>query len=181
MADVQRPCAFAVQQGLVCLRQQGSLGSLRTINRPAVIQLQDDNGTVFSAILSGISGNSASLLINNRPQTMTLDQLQRRWFDDFTILWHSPDGYTGPVRTGEKGTATQWLAESLARLNGSSRGGQKVNPTAPAVFDDTLAMQLKQFQQRSGLPADGVAGPQTLIRLNTVLGIPGPRLIPSRG
>jgi len=176
MTDVHRPCVFAAQQGLLCLRQRGGIGSLRAINRPAIIQLQDDNGAVFSATLSGISGNAANLLINDRPQTMPLDQLQRRWFDDFTILWRSPAGYTGPVRPGEKGTATQWLARSLAKLD-----GQKTNSSTPAVFDSTLAMQLKQFQQRSGLPADGVAGPQTLIRLNTALEIPGPRLIPSRG
>jgi len=176
MTDVLRPCAFAAQQGLVCLRQQGGVGSLRTINRPAVIQLQDDNGTVFSAILSGISGNAASLVINSRPQTMALNQLQQHWFNDFTIIWRSPDGYTGPIRPGAKGPSTQWLMESLARLN-----DQKVRPSAPAVFDDALVMQLKQFQQRSGLPADGVAGPQTLIQLNTSLRVPGPRLIHSRG
>lgn len=174
MTDVQHPCAFAVRQGLVCLRQHGGVGSLRTINRPAVIQFQDDNGAVFSAILSGINGNSANLVIHGRPQTMALDQLRRRWLDDFILLWRSPDGYTGSIRPGEKGTATQWLVESLARLN-----GQKANLSA--VFDDALTMQLKQFQQKSGLTTDGVAGPQTLIRLNTVLEIPGPRLSPSKG
>lgn len=77
MTDVRHPCEFAAQQGLVCLRQRGGLGNLRTIDRPAVIQLQDDNGAVFSAVLSGISGNSATLIIHNRPETVSLEQLQR--------------------------------------------------------------------------------------------------------
>jgi len=179
--DMQRPCAFAMQHGLACLSYQGSLGSLRTMNRPVAVRLQNDRGVSFFALLAGISGNSARLMIGDHPQTIPLVQLQQHWLEDFTILWRIPDGYTGPIRTGEKGTATEWLAESLARLSGIKGVGQSADPSAPAVFDDTLVMQLKQFQQRSGLPADGVAGPQTLIRLNTVLGISGPRLIRRKG
>jgi len=170
--DMQQPCAFATRHGLACLSYQGGMGSLRTMNRPVAVRLQNDRGVSFFALLTGISGNSARLMIGDHPQTIPLVQLQQHWLENFTMLWRIPDGYTEPIRTGEKGRGVQWLAENLAKLDGDT-----IQTNASDVFDAKLEHQLKRFQRESGLPADGVAGPQTLIRLNSALGRAAPRLI----
>ncbi|MNH42273.1 putative peptidoglycan binding domain protein [compost metagenome] len=43
-------------------------------------------------------------------------------------------------------------------------------------FDATLKNKLQQFQREQGLTPDGIAGSNTLLRLNAVAGEPMPRL-----
>ena len=56
------------------------------------------------------------------------------------------------------------LADLRARL---AAIGLDAGPAAdPALYDEALAAQVAAFQDRAGLPADGVAGPRTIERLN---------------
>jgi murein L,D-transpeptidase YcbB/YkuD len=49
------------------------------------------------------------------------------------------------------------------------------NAAAGMTYDDSLRAAVKALQQARGLPADGVAGPLTLMSLASEL--PGPRLL----
>jgi len=166
--DMQQPCAFAMRHGLACLRHYGSLEDLRSMDRPALVRLRNNHGISFFALLAGINGNSVKLMIGDHPRTIPLLQFQQHWFEDFTMLWRVPDGYAGSIHPEENGRDAQWLARNLATLEGDAE-----QTNAPA----SLERRIKRFQRESGLPADGVAGPQTLIRLNSALGRTAPRLI----
>ena len=73
------PCEQAVSQGLACLDRQGSLGSLRHLNRPAVLQLVDQQGRRFYAPLLKLTDNKASLIINAKEVTVSTTGLEKQW------------------------------------------------------------------------------------------------------
>ena len=63
-----------------------------------------------------------------------------------------------------RGSAVQWLKTSLAKLDNVDL---IVPPDAP--YDLDLQFQVIQFQRKYGLDADAVAGPATLIALNSLI------------
>ena len=66
-----------------------------------------------------------------------------------------------------------WLATQLARVH-----TPQAAIAQDAVFDEALAVRLKQFQLAQGLIPDSNPGPQTLIRLSSVGDVAAPRLLP---
>ena len=71
----------------------------------------------------------------------------------------------------------RWLRQSLAVLN---EGYSPVDIDS-AVFDEELQSQLVEFQRGHRLDADGVAGEQTQVIINSLLAQDGtPRLSDSR-
>lgn len=63
----------------------------------------------------------------------------------------------------------QWLDNALSRA--MQQPDRKVNR-----FDAELKRKLQQFQREQGLAPDGIAGSNTLLRLNVQAGEPMPRL-----
>jgi len=156
-------CDFAPKYHLECLRQQGGIADIRNLDRPAVLMLvADDAGTSYTAVL-GMDGSTAELANGQTTERIELARIALQSRNDFTILWRTPDGYDGPVRPGRKGAIVQLLADrSAAAQNlqwiGSSRD----------EYDHTLKEQIKSFQRQQGLNPDGVAGPLTWIRMNSL-------------
>ncbi|MDY6947368.1 MAG: AAA family ATPase, partial [Pseudomonadota bacterium] len=56
-----RPCDQALKQGLECVYQQGSWGQLRTLNRPAILTLIDDEGNAHQVVVSGLVNDTAKI------------------------------------------------------------------------------------------------------------------------
>ena len=71
-----------------------------------------------------------------------------------------PSRYWEVIRPGSRGVAVERLALQLATLRRQPYSGGRT------VFDDDLLRQVRAFQLAEGLTPDGVAGPQTLIRLD---------------
>lgn len=159
------PCAQAESQGLACLERQGSLGSLRHLNRPAVLQLVDRQGRRFYAPLLKLSENNATLLINAAEVSVSNIILGKQWFGSYTILWRPPPGYSKPIRPEDEGPDVTWLTTQLKKI-----------PMPGEIFTD-LGQMVTAYQIREGLLADGIAGPETLIHLNSNLGPPEPTLV----
>jgi general secretion pathway protein A len=158
------PCDQAASQGLACLERQGNLGSLRHLNRPAVLRLIDREGRGFYAPLLKLSDSKATLLINTKRVTVGTIALEKQWFGDYTLLWQPPPGYRGPIKPDHKGATAEWLASRIAAATGR-----------PATGAD-LGQLVTAFQESAGLLADGIAGPDTLIHLNSNLGRNSPTL-----
>ena len=57
------------------------------------------------------------------------------------------------------------VALLFARLDGQSQ------PLTNDLFDAALEQRVKLFQRASGLEDDGVVGAQTLLKLNSALGV----------
>ena len=98
--------------------------------------------------------------------------LNKYWLGEYTILWQKPPYYQAAVQPGSQGPIVQWLDQQLVRLY-----GQNSVPTIHDTYNDELISQVIRFQLSKGLIPDGVAGPRTFIRINTLVGLDVPTLI----
>jgi general secretion pathway protein A len=79
------------------------------------------------------------------------------------MLWrpHAGEALIGP---GSDGPLVTWLRRRLAMSNGIKLSADGVSQQ----FDEKLGVQLREYQLRTGLKPDGVAGQKTQIQLNNL-------------
>ena len=162
-------CQSALEQGLSCYQQQGNWMSLTKLNYPAVVYLVDDNQQDFYGAVIAVDGEQ--LLMQLGEQQLWVD---RAWFNQhfsgtFEILWQAPNLPMLEISQKSSPGQLQWLENALAHV--ANRPSRRVSQ-----FDLKLENDLKAFQSQHGLKADGIAGNQTLVRLNLYLSDQGPRL-----
>jgi general secretion pathway protein A len=160
------PCTQAVQQGLQCFVQRGSLAQLRLYNRPAILMLNDDAGMPHQVVLSGL-GNELARIDLGGPHAVRIGDLSRYWFGDFVLLWRPETHPPKALSLGMRGDDVRQLRERLERLRG-------VKSTEPAsdLFDAQLGQLVRDFQRTHRLEVDGIAGLQTLVVLNSATAEP---------
>jgi len=159
-------CKALQKENVYCFDGRG-LTDLRQLDRPAILTLNDDDGRTYYAVLTGLSDMNASLQIDGIADTVSLAVLARRWNGDFRTLWRGPAGFRRSVTAGTSGPAADWLAAQLAVVDGVP---------APADGTEVDERRVRRFQLMQGLKPDGIAGPQTLMRLARAAGLAEPRL-----
>ncbi len=169
-------CRQAERRGLRCRSSRGGLEELRQLNRPAVLQLQDESGQEFYATLTGLEADSATFSIGEQTRVVALEVLASRWSGYYTLLWRAPPSAYKNIRPGERGAAVEWLGRLLAQAL-----GETAETSGQRVFDATLVRQVKQFQLAQGLIPDGAVGPQTLMHLIAAADQQAPRLLSKPG
>jgi len=165
------PCNIASANGLNCMARNGNLRSLQVLDRPAVLRFLSAEGLSVYATLIALNNNVATMILDKQNINVPVAELESRWFGDYTILWRVPPNFNGSIRLGSKGPDVQWLASRLAAISGGS-----VSSNGLVSYDDNLIEQVKTFQRREGLESDGIAGVQTLIRINSVTDNNVPRI-----
>ena len=165
------PCEVDAQTILRCLRGYGDLAELERLNRPAVLELWDDATDPFFAALLSIADTNYTLEIEGNVQVVSGPAIQQHWFGNYTVLWRAPPGFNRAIQLGHTGTQVEWLREQLESLT-------RLAPTTgdPAFFDRDLEVALKKFQRSQQLRPDGIAGPNSLIRLHSSADIPVAKL-----
>ncbi|MDQ7000399.1 MAG: peptidoglycan-binding protein, partial [Mariprofundus sp.] len=88
-----------------------------------------------------------------------------------TLIWIKPPGYKKDLQKGDSGKAVEWLARQLDHIQGSM-----IPPGQSHTMDAILEDRLKSFQKSEDIPADGIAGVLTLMRINERIGLDSPRL-----
>jgi general secretion pathway protein A len=104
---------------------------------------------------------------------LRLRDLDQYWYGQFTLLWQKPEHYSSPVTPGERGKIVSWLHSQLKKINHEQSSDMIIS-----TYDSYLVDQVKAFQLRQGLNADGIVGPITIIHLNTLSGMNVPSLTP---
>lgn len=156
-------CSFAKQHQLRCLRQRGDIAQMRSLSRPAVLAISNQDGQAAFVAITALTGTRATVKANGLQADINLSQLVLQSHNDFTILWRAPKGYTGPVRPGHEGKLVQLLAKKCTLAQKQQWIG------APRLkYDLGLKEQIKSFQRSQGLNPDGVAGPITWIHINSL-------------
>ena len=159
-----RGCQQAAAQGLECLFQKGSWAQLRTLNRPAILTLTDDLGSPHQVVLVGLGDEAATIDLGGATRDVPITTISRYWFGDFLLLWRPPLAVAKSLVPGMRGAEVKWLRENLRVAQGL--------PEAAAgsdVYDEDLVRLVQDFQRQHRLNADGVAGVQTQIVLDTVV------------
>lgn len=165
------PCRVAQASGLQCYDSNGGFTELQVLDRPALLRLFDKKDMPHLALLTELSPSSATLRIANAHYTISPLVLARHFRGGFSTIWNAPPGFSNNISIGDRGPAVDWLAASLAALNGA------VPDASNLPFDQTLAGKVKEFQAAQGLKADGVAGPKTIMYINRATGVDEPRLM----
>ncbi|QJD98873.1 AAA family ATPase [Massilia forsythiae] len=165
------PCEGAPRLGLRCYQGRGGLYELRLLDRPAIVALHD-GAKVGYAVLAAMDGETATLAVGGRRQTVTLGALAARFDGEFTTLWKAPRSFRDEVGPGDSGPDVDWIAARLAQIN-----RRDAAPAPAQPMDEPTRRLLRAFQAGQNLKADGVAGPRTYMRLNQLSGVEEPRLL----
>lgn len=170
-----RSCQQALAQDLECVFQKGSWELLRSLNRPAILHLSDDQGAAHQVVIIELTTTTARLMLDQHIFSVTTASLSRYWNGDFLLLWRPKIHDQKVLSLGAQGADVLWLRQALASLKGEP-SPKNTNP----VFDEELMASLADFQRAHRLHADGLAGLQTHVALDAATANDGsPTLINS--
>jgi len=157
------PCEVARSAGVLCRVLRGGWTAIEQYDRPAVLNLRFPGGQEGDVVLIGLGPERARLDLGDRTIDVRPDLLQPHWDGEFLLLWKPP--ITGDLFIGRQASqgANAWLRETLARASPQSLALED-----PTRADWPLQAAVTHFQQIQGLAADGIAGPDTIIRLNSL-------------
>jgi len=167
---------YAQQNGLRYLTLRGSLGTLRSLNRPAILTLANQQEQRFYSTLIALDNDNATFASADTVQIIAINELTNQWQGEFTLLWQPPATYTGAVQPANKGSMVAWIEQIFAQLN-----LRTPNLDQSLQLDGQLLDEVKQFQAAHGLQADGIVGPITIIHLNNDQNQKHPQLIKEEG
>jgi general secretion pathway protein A len=167
-------CKFAKTKGLNCLHKKGNLRSLLLLNRPAALQLFNDQGQGYYIAMTSVTEETATVIVGSENIVIPVSLIESHWFGDYIILWRPPPDYPGPIRSGHSGAVVQWLDNQLAVLN-----DRPLSQLDSPIYGIELETEVKKFQVIEGLIPDGVVGAHTIIRLNTATDYDVPKLFSS--
>jgi general secretion pathway protein A len=168
-------CAAAEDVGLRCMVHSGDWATLRRFDRPAVIELYDENGRQRQLTVAALTDDRVTFRVGPDLHAFPVIDVSPYWLGDFLVLWRVPTGLSGGlIKPGTWGNEVLWLRERLAAI----RGQPIPAGTDPFRFDATLTQAVRAFQGSRSLQQDGIVGQKTFIHLNSALDEPGiPRLI----
>ena len=158
------PCSQALQTGLECLAQRGSLAQLRLFNRPAVLNVVDSAGRSHQLVLAGLDDEHAQIDLGGAQREIGIGDLSSSWFGDYVLLWRPAQGDSAPLALGARSARVKWLRDSLRRVNGLPAE----EPTNDR-YDASVVTLVEDFQRRNRLAVDGIAGVQTQVALDAAL------------
>ena len=177
----QDACGFAQTQGHFCyVKQPMSLLLIRQLDRPGFLTLTGKSGQSVYALLTGLTTETATLTLGETTLTVALAVVADTWNGSFSTLWRQPVGLNGSPTGPSTDASKLWLSEQLLLLaqNQGTTNVLQTNSDRPSVREPAGRDRVNAFQIAQGLPADGRAGPLTLMQLNRALGLPEPRLTP---
>jgi general secretion pathway protein A len=172
LSDDRDPCGQAAKAGLACLDQRGSWTQVKILNRPAILTLTDDRGQRHRVVLSSLDDKTATLNLGEHNEKVSIDDLSRDWFGEFTVVWKPKTSRTRLLSLGMQGDEVRWLRRSLNALAGGAS-----DPEHADVYDQELAIAVQNFQREHRLNVDGIAGVQTQVVLDTALADPNSPLL----
>jgi general secretion pathway protein A len=163
-------CDAVIFPGFACVSGRGSLDQLRRFDRPIVLELDDAHGKQ-QVLLVGAGDEAIRLYLGGKYVELTRDAFEHVWNGRFYAVFRVDPAMPGKLARGDAGDGMHWL---LSRLPGEP-GQAAATATAPTSFDRSVETRVRNLQQRFGIAADGVVGPETMFALSS-LEAEGPHL-----
>jgi general secretion pathway protein A len=88
--SVENGCALAPAHGLDCLRGDGGLERLRSLNRPALVRVRDPQGASRWLVLERLRGRLATLAAGGARTVVDIGKLEGYDIREFVLLWRPP-------------------------------------------------------------------------------------------
>ncbi len=149
----------AQQNGLSVRKVEGSLNVLKSLNMPAVLELQvPGNSSPGYLTISEISNNKVTL--NRGADTIEIDgkQLSKYWAGIIYLPWKNFLNFTGTIPINSPGESTVALKKLLQELG---HKGLTINNT----YDERTKQIIKNIQEKNRINNDGVVGSLTKIAI----------------
>ncbi len=163
------PCEQLSLLGWACETQKiATWQELKSLDRAGILTIVTEGRQQAYIALVGLQDNTGWVQSSTGVYTVNLQQLGRMWTGDYLYLWRKPTGFSKTIGKGVKGPIVKWVAESFAVLD------QQTAPLTQEFFNEQLQERVKLFQQTHSLKADGFVGLQTLLKLNSELGLETP-------
>ncbi len=162
-------CAQAAATGLICRELRGTWNNLRQYALPALLPMYRQGKNAGLVLVVGLGRLQVTLETPGGRQSLPISELEPYWLGDYQLLWRPPEGLR-TIGPRSPSRALVWLRSALQRLGGGAQGGET---PMNDHFDAELKTALAAFQEANGLQADGIAGPETLMRLQAALREPG--------
>lgn len=159
----EQACAQAPGVGLRCLQSSGSWTVLTQLDRPAIVLLNTRDGRLVPVVLLELLGADVRVQVDGKELLASVDELTQAWLGHYRILWKTPPKGSPVLRPGYSGSDVIWLRERIQKATGLTA----ISPD-PAFYDEALRELVREFQRGQGLQTDGIAGPHTLIHLNSL-------------
>jgi general secretion pathway protein A len=160
------PCEDDEMGSLACVDAAArTWDELAVLDRPLLLDMITPERFSASVVLLGISGRSAWVWNGAEVQQVDLQQLAPLWSGRYRFLWQPPEGFDRPVALGDNSPVVTRIAELFARLDDQPQA------LSGSRFNQPLQQRVRLFQREYQLEDDGVVGMQTLLRLNTAVGV----------
>lgn len=168
-------CQYAREDGLGCLERQGSRRSLEFLDRPAILELQDDSGRRGYVVLSHLEGDIADIRLPDGTHEVAFASIEPYWFGGYRVLWSRPDFLSEGAESGSR-SEQLWIGARMMELADRYSSSVTENGRIKRMSTDE---QVRWYQEVKGLTVDGIAGAMTIIQINNDLGADVPRLVSS--
>ncbi|MDX1559178.1 MAG: AAA family ATPase [Marinobacter sp.] len=174
-ADAPVACDWARENGLGCLNRQGSRRSLEFLDRPAMLQLQDEAGNTGFVVLRHLNGDTAEIAMPSGTQSVSFASIERHWFGEYRVLWRLPEYLTDDGLYSNGGGEQLWIGARMMDLADRHSGSRSESDRVKRMEAEE---QIRWYQALRGLTVDGIAGAMTIIQINNDLEASIPRLKP---
>lgn len=174
--DAPVACDFARENGLACLERQGSRRSLEFLDRPVMLQLQDQAGNSGYVVIRHLDGDTAEVALPSGNAELSFASIESYWFGDYRVLWRLPEYLTGDGFYSTDNGQQLWIGARMMEL---AEGLSTSRPESDKIKRMSAEEQVRWYQSARGLTVDGIAGAMTIIQMNNDLEAPVPRLQPS--
>jgi general secretion pathway protein A len=162
-------CDALIFPGFACVSGRGSLDQLRRFDRPIILEL-DDADAKQEVLLVGAGNEAVRLYLGGKYVELTREAFEHVWNGRFYAVFRVDPAMPTKLARGDSGDGLAWVLGRLPPDGTAAAGG-----AAPATFDRTVEARVLALQQRFGIAADGVVGPETMFALSS-LEAEGPHL-----
>jgi general secretion pathway protein A len=144
-------------QNFTVARLQGNLAALLRLRLPFILEVVDAAELRYLLVTGQTAGGVTVAVGNGRYVTISPAQLAPYWENRAYLLWKNPLDLPlqqSPFQNTREIVALQSLLNNVGKIVPSS-----------GRYDELTSAAIRTFQREQQLPADGIAGMQTLIAL----------------
>ncbi len=150
-----------------CRSYLGSLAQIEAMNFPVVLQLNYDQMRSY-AVLYRLDDTTAELLIADQRVQVPRAWIEQVWFGEYISIWQRQLSET--LREYDQGPQVRILDDKLSQVLGDTPSGRD-------IFDNALKQKVQVFQRWQNMDVDGIAGKNTLKRLELLTQTEAPELV----
>ncbi|MGF1752885.1 AAA family ATPase [Vibrio makurazakiensis] len=161
-------CLTEPQSIFACDSSYSTLSELIQRDMPVVMHLNIQGESSY-VVLYSANDTEVELLANGRLLRLPREQVEHLWKGEYYSIWQQPLRET--LKQGVQGEAVVMLDILLSEvLNENVLGND--------IYDGEIKLKVEAFQSWQGMSVDGIAGQNTLTRLQKLAQLDAPKLQP---